>query len=381
MSTELGQREFRRVLGNYPTGVALVTTRVDDVDEGMIVGTFSSVSLSPPLVSFMPAKSSSTWPKIEASGVFAVNVLSSEQSNVCRDFGAKTPERFDRYGWTSGALGLPLLLGAVAWLECRIVDVLDAGDHWIVLGEVVDLEAPLNGHPLLFFKGAHGGFRPEAILAHDVELAGILHMASKAGPRLESLAREARGVAVVLAAIGHEVVVVSSVGSLDIGVDSVWAGLRQPFIPPVGTQFVSRMSEADFDAWIERLERFTGRDHREAVQRLASNVKARGYSITRRPELYMEFSRLVFSRNRSGGTGELDLKISELCAQMLLENERLSDDAPSADVWSIHVPVQGTDPWVSVGVYPARPLTHEEVSNLATSVVGTAAALSLPESG
>ncbi len=149
---------FRQVLGNYPTGVAAITAMTDAGQPvGMVVGTFTSVSLDPPLVGFLPDKSSSTWPLIEAAGHFAVNVLASDQTALCRQLAGKG-DKFADVEFTISRHGLPLLPEVIVAIECRVHSVTDAGDHYFVLGHVLGLEAKREGDPMLFFQGRYGGF-------------------------------------------------------------------------------------------------------------------------------------------------------------------------------------------------------------------------------
>jgi 3-hydroxy-9,10-secoandrosta-1,3,5(10)-triene-9,17-dione monooxygenase reductase component len=148
---------FRKIMGSYPTGVCAITTRdAAGLPLGMIVGSFSSVSLDPMLVGFFAARSSSTWPKIEATGRFCVNVLADTQGDLCRAMASKSPDRFAEiaHGDTPG--GAPLLDGAIAWIDCELHDVADAGDHVLVLGAVEALDIHHPGTPLLFHGGTFG---------------------------------------------------------------------------------------------------------------------------------------------------------------------------------------------------------------------------------
>jgi flavin reductase (DIM6/NTAB) family NADH-FMN oxidoreductase RutF len=151
---------FRHVLGHYPTGVCVVTAVEDDgAPTGMVVGSFTSVSLDPPLVAFFPAKNSQSWPRIEKMGKFCVNILASDQQPLCRQFAAKGAE--DKFAGVShrvSANGSPILDGVVAWIDCALEAVHEAGDHYIVLGRVMALEVASPGKPLLFFQGGYGEF-------------------------------------------------------------------------------------------------------------------------------------------------------------------------------------------------------------------------------
>lgn len=151
--------EFRQVLGYYPTGVSAITAMsADGTPIGMVVGTFSSVSLDPPLVGFLPDKNSSTWPRLEAAGRFCVNVLASDQQGVCRQLAGKGPDKFAEVEYTVSDHNLPVIGGALATIECTLHSVTDAGDHYFVLGRVLRLEAVREADPMLFFRGRYGGF-------------------------------------------------------------------------------------------------------------------------------------------------------------------------------------------------------------------------------
>lgn len=152
--------EFRRVLGHYPTGVTLVTSHDDDGPVGAVMGSFGSVSLDPPLVMFMPTRDSSSWQRIEAAGHFAANVLTSAQLEVCSSFFKKDPACWDLLAWRRSELGSPVFDDALAWIDCTVDKVVDAGDHVIVLGEVRELQANDDASlsPLLFYRGAYGRF-------------------------------------------------------------------------------------------------------------------------------------------------------------------------------------------------------------------------------
>ncbi len=149
---------FRQVLGAYPTGVVVITALDDQgAPAGMVVGTFTSVSLDPPLVGFLPDKSSTSWPKIEKAGRFCVNVLGSDQQQLCRQLAGKG-DKFAGVDHVISDHGLPVLADSIAVIECTIHSVTEAGDHWFVLGHVLRMEAPRDSDPMLFHRGRYGGF-------------------------------------------------------------------------------------------------------------------------------------------------------------------------------------------------------------------------------
>lgn len=147
---------FRHVLGHHATGVAAITAVTPEGEPvGMAVTSFTSVSLDPPLVAFCPDKGSSTWPRIERAGRFCVNLLARDQEGICRSFAARGADKFAGVDFAVSGNGVPVLAGALASIECTIHEVVEAGDHWIVLGRVLALEASAGREPLLFFRSAY----------------------------------------------------------------------------------------------------------------------------------------------------------------------------------------------------------------------------------
>ena len=152
------EARFRQVLGHFTTGVTVITAEAPDGPVGLAVGSFASVSLDPPMVGFFPDRGSSSWPKIEAAGHFCVNILAEAQEDVCRRFASKGDDKFRGLGWHSASSGAPVLDGILAWIDCNIESITDAGDHFFVLGRVRDLSVVHDGAPLLFFRGGYGRF-------------------------------------------------------------------------------------------------------------------------------------------------------------------------------------------------------------------------------
>ncbi|MEU3396063.1 3-hydroxy-9,10-secoandrosta-1,3,5(10)-triene-9,17-dione monooxygenase reductase component [Streptomyces filamentosus] len=152
--------EFRRVLGHFPSGVTLVTTVDDTGPTGFACQSFASLSLDPPLVAFMVARTSTTWPRIAAAGTFCVNVLGAGQGPLCRAFAVSGADKFAGVDWTPApATGAPRLAGVPAWIDCAVTAVHTGGDHLIVVGRVEALGAEEEGgEPLLFHRGRFGRF-------------------------------------------------------------------------------------------------------------------------------------------------------------------------------------------------------------------------------
>ena len=158
-SATIDPATFRQVLGAYPTGVCAITaTAPDGTRAAMVIGSFTSVSLDPPLVGFLPDKGSTSWPLIETAGHFCVNVLGSDQQDVCRRLAAKGNDKFAGMDVATSAHGHPVIPNSIAQIDCDIHDVVDAGDHWFVMGKVLSLEVVRDEDPMLFHRDRYGGF-------------------------------------------------------------------------------------------------------------------------------------------------------------------------------------------------------------------------------
>lgn len=153
----LDPERYRRVLGRFPTGVCVITgLGGDGLPAGLAVNSFTSASLDPPLVAFLPARTSMSWPLIAPGGRFCVNVLGVGQARLSRRFALREPDKFRDVPWAPAPSGAPILEGVVAWLDCSIHATHDAGDHLLVLGRVEALDSADDGPPLVFHAGAYG---------------------------------------------------------------------------------------------------------------------------------------------------------------------------------------------------------------------------------
>ena len=179
MSKAIDPALFRETLGHYPTGVAVVTAVAEDGKPvGMVVGSFTSVSLDPPLVAFFPACTSRSFTHLKTSSAFCVNVLASDQEPLCRQLATSEAAKFDGVQWQPGPLGSPVIEGAVSWIECTFEEIREAGDHFVVIGLVHELAVERPTLPLLFFQGGFGQFSPRSFAAApDPELIQAAHLA------------------------------------------------------------------------------------------------------------------------------------------------------------------------------------------------------------
>ena len=151
----LSPTEFRTALRSFAAGVTVVTTRDQEGrPSGLTASAFTSVSLDPPLVLVCVDHTATAHPDFQARGWFAVNVLRREQEALARRFAASGGDKFRGVPCHEGQTGLPLLDGALATLECRIVQAHEAGDHTIFVGQV-EAASVAGGRPLVYF---HGGY-------------------------------------------------------------------------------------------------------------------------------------------------------------------------------------------------------------------------------
>ena len=147
--------EFRAVLGRFPSGVTVVTTRgADGSDQGMTVSAFASLSLEPPLILICIEKSASVHEALTTADGFVVNVLAARQEQVARRFSIVDIDRFEGVGFTRSSQSYAILDDALAVIECSRVSMCDGGDHTIILGEVEATRAE-RGTPLLYYRGGY----------------------------------------------------------------------------------------------------------------------------------------------------------------------------------------------------------------------------------
>jgi flavin reductase (DIM6/NTAB) family NADH-FMN oxidoreductase RutF len=147
--------DFKKALQQWASGVTVVTTQSEKFGvQGMTVTAFSSVSVNPPQILVCLNDSADTGAGIEESRCFAVNVLNSEQQGVSNQFagGSSQKERFENTAWEPGITGSPILTDSIVSLDCRIVEKVRAGTHWIIIGEVQDTICR-PGNPLLYYCG------------------------------------------------------------------------------------------------------------------------------------------------------------------------------------------------------------------------------------
>ena len=150
---------FRQTMGNFCSGIVIVTANFEGAPVGFAAQSFVSLSLDPPLVAFCPGKTSSSWPKIRASAGFCINILAVGQADVCATMAQPSADKFATVEWRKGLSGAPILAGVLAHIECDLEAEHDAGDHTIAVGHVRHFESPHGqGEPLLYFRSRYGAF-------------------------------------------------------------------------------------------------------------------------------------------------------------------------------------------------------------------------------
>lgn len=271
---------FREVLGHFPTGVVIVTG-IDDAGKpvGMVVGSFTSVSMDPPIVGFLPALDSSRWIRLRTASSYCINVLASSQSELCRRFARKgAQDPFEGIAWDPSGSGAPILPGVVAAIECTPRDTLDAGDHQIVLADVDDLRVLDPTSPLIFFQGGFGGFVLDAVSATDYGgWIEVIHAAERGRGALKQMANELGLECTLSARIGGNIVAVA-VETAEAKTPETTVGSYVPLMPPLGELFVATNSHAEVEAWLARRSPLDEVSAEEYTERLAT-TRSRGWAI------------------------------------------------------------------------------------------------------
>jgi flavin reductase (DIM6/NTAB) family NADH-FMN oxidoreductase RutF len=153
----VGADDFKQAMQLWASGVTVVTTHSEKLGlQGMTVTAFSSVSVTPPQVLVCINELADTGEGIQESQCFAVNVLNSTQQDVSNQFsgGSSQQQRFENTPWTAGITGAPILDSSLMSMECKVIEKIHAGTHWIIIGEVQD-SVYREGEPLLYYRGAY----------------------------------------------------------------------------------------------------------------------------------------------------------------------------------------------------------------------------------
>jgi flavin reductase (DIM6/NTAB) family NADH-FMN oxidoreductase RutF len=158
---DIDVNELRRALGCFVTGVTVVTTvAADGEPRGFTANSFTSVSLDPPLVLACIARRAGSFDVFRNARAFAINILQEDQRDLSATFASSRPDKFAGLQWTTSKTGSPLLPVCSAWLDCEMHEQIEAGDHVILIGRVVDF-AHSPRTPLGYYSGSYVGFGME----------------------------------------------------------------------------------------------------------------------------------------------------------------------------------------------------------------------------
>jgi flavin reductase (DIM6/NTAB) family NADH-FMN oxidoreductase RutF len=375
----VNQEHFRHVLSQYPTGVAVVTALdADGVPTAMTVGSFASVSMDPPLVSFMPAKSSSSYASMQPLSRFCVNVLGAHQDEVCRLVASRKSDKLAGIDWHRSALGNPVITGCVATVECTVENVVDGGDHDIVIGRVQELSVENPTLPLLFFRGGYGSFQPGPMLSGDAELVDHMRQVHLARTLLEELAADLGSEVTTIVRTGDEVVVTSSYGAASTGEPASRVGYRAPFVPPLGSVHAAWGSDALRERWLDNLGADASDDERERYRAVLDDVRARGYATSVTTEDRMDALALEMSHGRTAPSMSV---LREHLRTVADEYDPTRTVATGAErVRGLMAPVLGAGGDVAFQVMvwgdPASRLDHDELERRAGVLVAATGRIS-----
>ena len=298
---EIDERRFRRVLGHFPTGVVAITAAEPDGNPvGMAVGSFTSVSIDPPLVAFLPDKSSSSFPRIRKTGAFCVNVLGADQEDVCRSFAARGTEKFNGVSWRRGPTGSPVIDGVVAWIDCVIEAIHDAGDHYIVVGRVQDLDTAGKDLPLLFFQGGYGGFTsPWKTAKGSPDLAELLKKVDLARDGMMAIADEMNVECRAQAVVGAEIVNLGGASKPGRRLTRD-VGHRLPFQAPIGVTNIAWSPAEDIEKWVLKGLSANPDAEEGKVRSLIERARTRGWSLVLSTSARIAFGDAVARSSAAG---------------------------------------------------------------------------------
>lgn len=345
-SAPVDQKVFREVTGHYPTGVAVVTGRDADGEIlALVVGTFSSVSLDPPLVSFMPMKTSRTFDRMRNCTSLCVNIVGGEQEREVLTIAQRWENKLDGIDWFSSPSGDPVLSDSIAWIDTHVEQVVEAGDHWIVLCAVDDLAVTNPVAPLIFFQGGYGSFVCTSLMARmDHEILPAIHAAHAARADVEALAaRVGCAVSVFTAVSADEMATVLQATGAGVDGDSNLAQ-RIPLVPPIGDTYLFDLSAEEQERWIAKLR--NGDEAEKVVHRdRLAFVRENGYLVSFLPAEGQAAYAPMREATKTYETGRLtpsqERQIGESIRHTLVDyRPRELDDAERYDVGSLVLPVR-----------------------------------------
>lgn len=311
--------EFRAVMGHYPTGVTIVTAiDPDGAPVGLTIGSFSSVSLDPPLVAFYPQRNSGSFARLRQAKSFCINILADDQEALCRTFASRADDKFSRINWDLSPGGAPILEDALAWLECSPHAVAEAGDHFIVTGTVRAFETKRDRMPLLFFRGGYGSFLPRTLaLAPNRQLQTVLRYVDIARPFMDRLADRLETGCLAAAVVDNDIITLASTSGPNSHLVPAAVGQRVGWRPPLGGLFVAWDDQPGaFDGWLRRSRTPLNDEQRRRCGVAVQRIRERGWSLALATEEQKSFEKSLRDPASAGETGgqEPDDLVSNLYA-------------------------------------------------------------------
>ncbi|WP_191906567.1 flavin reductase family protein [Microbacterium lushaniae] len=304
-----------------PTSVCAITALHPDGEAvSMVVGTFVSVSIEPPLIGFFPSAGSSSYARLRECPTFVVNVLAHGHEELVRVLATKgASDKLAGVGVNSSPGGLPIIDGVAAWFECSLAGSMSLGDHDFIVGEVLAFEAFASVVPLVYLQGSIGSFRTAtAALPSETSIVPVVRAIEAERPALDGLASDLGREVVVFARVGDELIAVASVGEEPNRATSV-LGRRLPFAPPFGALLIDGDSELrDWLARSRRSERLE--DWPDRVER----ARERGASVALVSQPHGAFDGVVEEFSRGSHTPHLRRQL--LAAMSELEENYEPDD-------------------------------------------------------
>ncbi|SFT81859.1 NADH-FMN oxidoreductase RutF, flavin reductase (DIM6/NTAB) family [Geodermatophilus amargosae] len=349
VDTAFDDKRFREVLGHLPTGVVVITAITPEgKPSGMVVGSFTSVSLDPPLVAFLPARTSSSFASLRKAHSFCVNILSAKQEPICRQFAVSGGDKFAGVNWSPAPSGAPVIDGVVAWIDCEFERIDEAGDHYIVLGRVTHLATGVPTIPLLFFQGGYGGFATTSlVMGASADMLHSLSIADRARAEIEALAGDVGFECYAQVPKGDQFVVIASVFPPLDAVPPWRIGMTFPVVPPWGEVFMAWAPRDEQIAWMNRIR--TPADDRQRILDEMATIRSTGWSMTvwRSMADVDQISGIIAEH---GHTPAMERQVAQLMRSTTSVAEVRSqedvgrlDGHPTGSIASISAPVIGPD--------------------------------------
>ena len=379
---------WRAVIGEYPTGVSLVTAALPGGEPvAMIVGSFVAISQDPPLIGFFGDDASSSFRALAGAERFAVSVLGDSHDGLVRSFIRKDANRFDDPRLVRDVNGLVRLADAVAWFEARTETIQRFGDHQLVVGLVEDFNVGTDqpDAPMVYRRGGFGAFAVP-MDPFDARVVGQRLSAAHAvaAELSEAADRIGRDVAITTL-VGDSIVLLAVVpAAADAPAPATGAeadprslrasGITIPFAAPIEPLFAAWAPERTQSLWIERARHLVGAVDRKRVQAQLAAIRERGYAVSVDRDLTRRFYGLISAPRASR---ESYARVwSEYASRTIVSNDA---SLPVGDIAAIQVPVldESGDVVLNLTVADLEPLTSSEsLDRLASELLESAGVLS-----